>query len=63
MKKKQYDLRKKINDDRVKFYLGDIRHYSSVLEVTKEVDYIFHAAALKTGTIVNSFQWKLLTPT
>ena len=26
--KKQYDLRKKINDDRVKFYLGDIRHYS-----------------------------------
>ena len=45
--KKQYDLRKKINDDRVKFYLGDIRHYSSVLEATKEVDYIFHAAALK----------------
>src|SRR6056300_542657 len=45
--KKQHDLRKKINDDRVKFYLGDIRNYSSVLEATKNVDYIFHAAALK----------------
>ena len=45
--KKQYDLRKKINDERVKFYLGDIRNYSSVLEATKNVDYIFHAAALK----------------
>jgi len=45
--KKQYDLRKKINDYRVKFYLGDIRNYSSVLEATKSVDYIFHAAALK----------------
>ncbi len=45
--KKQYDLRKKINDDRLKFYLGDIRDYSSVLEATKTVDYIFHAAALK----------------
>tara|TARA_A100001015_G_scaffold269139_1_gene320563 strand:+ start:338 stop:1339 length:1002 start_codon:yes stop_codon:yes gene_type:complete len=45
--KKQYDLRKKINDDRLKFYLGDIRDYSSVLEATKNVDYIFHAAALK----------------
>ena len=45
--KKQFDLRKKINDDRLKFYLGDIRDYSSVVEATKNVDYIFHAAALK----------------
>ena len=45
--KKQYDLRKKVNDDRVKFYLGDIRNYSSVLEATSNVDFIFHAAALK----------------
>ena len=45
--KKQHDLRKKINDDRLKFYLGDIRDYSSVLDATKTVDYIFHAAALK----------------
>ena len=45
--KKQYDLRKLLNDDRLKFYLGDIRSYSSVLEATKGSDYIFHAAALK----------------
>ena len=45
--KKQFDLRKRINDDRLKFYLGDIRDYSSVVEATKNVDYIFHAAALK----------------
>ncbi len=45
--KKQFDLRKKINDDRLKFYLGDIRDYFSVVEATKNVDYIFHAAALK----------------
>ena len=37
----------KVNDDRVKFYLGDIRTYSSVLEATSNVDFIFHAAALK----------------
>ena len=45
--KKQYDLRKKINDDRLKFYLGDIRNYHSVLEATQNVNFIFHAAALK----------------
>ena len=45
--KKQYDLRTQLNDDRLKFYLGDIRSYSSVLEAANGSDYIFHAAALK----------------
>jgi len=45
--KKQFDLRKKINDVRVKFYLGDVREYSSVYQAVKGVDFIFHAAALK----------------
>ena len=45
--KKQFDLRKKISDKRLKFYLGDVRNFDSVLEATKGVDYIFHAAALK----------------
>ena len=45
--KKQFDLRKKITDQRLKFYLGDVRNYDSVLEATKGVDFIFHAAALK----------------
>jgi len=45
--KKQDDLRKHFNSSRLKFYLGDVRDYQSVLNVTRGVDYIFHAAALK----------------
>jgi UDP-glucose 4-epimerase len=45
--KKQDDLRKKLNDSRVKFYLGDVRDKRSVDNVVRGVDYIFHAAALK----------------
>jgi UDP-N-acetylglucosamine 4,6-dehydratase len=45
--KKQDDLRKRINHPKVKFYIGDVRDYNSVAPVVKDVDYIFHAAALK----------------
>ena len=45
--KKQDDLRKKLKDDRVKFYLGDVRDISSTESVVDGVNYIFHAAALK----------------
>ena len=45
--KKQEDMRIKLNNDRLKFYIGDVRDYDSVLQVTRGVDYIFHAAALK----------------
>lgn len=45
--KKQDDLRKSLNDPRVKFYIGDVRDASSVYSAVKGVDYIFHAAALK----------------
>lgn len=45
--KKQDDLRKVLNSEKVKFYLGDIRDKESVSKVVKGVDYIFHAAALK----------------
>jgi UDP-glucose 4-epimerase len=45
--KKQDDLRKKYNDKRVKFYIGDVRDYSSVESAVRGADYIFHAAALK----------------
>jgi UDP-glucose 4-epimerase len=47
MKKKQDDLRKKLNSDKVKFYIGDVRDKESVSRVVKGVDYVFHAAALK----------------
>ena len=45
--KKQDDMRKKYNNSKLKFYIGDVRDYSSVLSATRGVDYIFHAAALK----------------
>jgi UDP-N-acetylglucosamine 4,6-dehydratase len=45
--KKQEDMRRKYNNSKIKFYIGDVRDYSSVLNATRGVDYIFHAAALK----------------
>jgi UDP-N-acetylglucosamine 4,6-dehydratase/5-epimerase len=36
-----------MNDERVKFYIGDIRDYDSIYNALKGVDYVFHAAALK----------------
>ena len=45
--KKQDDLRKSLQSDKVKFYIGDVRDPSSLESAVKGVDYIFHAAALK----------------
>ncbi|MBS3975906.1 MAG: polysaccharide biosynthesis protein [Syntrophomonadaceae bacterium] len=45
--KKQDDLRKKYNNPKLKFYIGDVRDYQSVLNAVRGVDYIYHAAALK----------------
>ncbi len=45
--KKQDDMRHQLNNDKVKFYIGDVRDINSVNGVMKDVDYIFHAAALK----------------
>jgi UDP-glucose 4-epimerase len=45
--KKQDDMRKHYNDAKLKFYIGDVRDFQSVLNATRGVDYIFHAAALK----------------
>lgn len=45
--KKQDDMRKRYANPKLKFHLGDVRDYPSVLNVTRGVDYIFHAAALK----------------
>ena len=47
MKKKQEDLRLKLNDSRLRFYIGDVRDFSSINDGCKKVDYVFHAAALK----------------
>lgn len=45
--KKQDDMRKCYANPKLKFYIGDVRDYQSVLNATRSVDYIFHAAALK----------------
>ena len=45
--KKQDDLRKKLSNPKVKFYIGDVRDQRSVETAVKGADYIFHAAALK----------------
>lgn len=45
--KKQDDMRKAYNNDKIKFYIGDVRDESSVKGAMHGVDYIFHAAALK----------------
>ena len=44
---KQDRMRTVFNDGRIKYYIGDVRNYKSILEASKGVDYIFHAAALK----------------
>jgi len=45
--KKQDDMRRKYANDRLKFYVGDVRDYNSIMNAIRGVDYIFHSAALK----------------
>lgn len=45
--KKQEDMRLLLRDPRVRFFIGDVREYTSIAQAVKGVDYIFHAAALK----------------
>jgi UDP-N-acetylglucosamine 4,6-dehydratase len=45
--KKQDDMRQKYNNDKLRFYIGDVRDYQSVLNVSRGVDFVYHAAALK----------------
>lgn len=45
--KKQDDMRKRYENPKLKFYIGDVRDYQSILNASRGVDYVFHAAALK----------------
>jgi UDP-N-acetylglucosamine 4,6-dehydratase/5-epimerase len=45
--KKQDDMRKSYKNDKIKFFIGDTRNYESIKDALYEVDYVFHAAALK----------------
>ena len=44
---KQYQMRRRIKNEKVNFFIGDIRDYDSVLQACKNIDFVFHAAALK----------------
>src|SRR4051812_24563603 len=45
--KKQDDMRNRLKNDKLKFYIGDVRDYKSIEGAMRGVDYVFHAAALK----------------
>lgn len=45
--KKQDDMRKDYDNPKLKFYIGDVRNYDSIVNAFRGVDYVFHAAALK----------------
>lgn len=45
--KKQDDMRNLLKNEKIKFYIGDVRDYNSIAKAMSGVDYVFHAAALK----------------
>ena len=45
--KKQEEMRTKLNNNRLRFYIGDVRDYDSIYQALKNVNYVYHAAALK----------------
>jgi len=45
--KKQDDMRNQLKNEKLKFYIGDVRDYASIERAMRGVDYVFHAAALK----------------
>ena len=45
--KKQHDMRVQYNNKKLKFFIGDVRDYNSIIPAIKGVDFVFHAAALK----------------
>ena len=56
---KQEIMRHKFSNKRLKFFIGDVRDYRSLINATQGVDYIFHAAALKASSPVNFIQKRL----
>ena len=45
--KKQYEMRKNFSNEKINFFIGDVRDEDSVKDAMKDIDYVFHAAALK----------------
>jgi len=55
---KQHEMRLTINDDRVRYFLGDVRNIDSVTRAVEGVDFVFHAAALKHVPAGELFPWE-----
>ena len=45
--KKQYEMRKNFSNEKINFFIGDVRDEDSIKDAMKDIDYVFHAAALK----------------
>jgi len=58
--KKQDDLRNELNNPKVKFYIGDVRDKDSIESAMIDVDYVFHAAALKQVPTGEFFPWETI---
>ena len=49
---KQDDMRKRYNNDKLKFYIGDVRDKNSIDDAMRGVDYVFHRKNLNQGKLV-----------
>ena len=49
--KKQEDLRLKLNNPKLNFFIGDVRNYNSIFYALKDIDYVFHVS-FKASTIM-----------
>ena len=45
--KKQVDMRRVYQNDKIQYYIGDVRDLNSIRQAMYDIDYVFHAAALK----------------
>jgi len=57
---KQHYMKQEFSDTRIRYILGDIRNYETVLKATRNIDFIFHAAALKQVPTSESFPWEFV---
>ena len=57
--KKQEEMRLRLNDRKLKFYIGDVRDYDSINQAMKGVHYVFHAAALKHVVLLETRGFRL----
>ena len=58
--KKQDDMRKLYRHEKLRFYIGDVRHESSLHDAMRGVDFVFHAAALKQVPSCEFFPFEAL---